>query len=200
MTWSVVWRFIYKYKITLALLLCGLLAYVYTKKPVKTSLTVDDLSSKLVESTTIMVDISGAVELPGIYELPGNARVSDLLRASKGLSKNVDMPWFSKNVNLARPLSDADKVYIPFVWDSVSDDVYVLSVDAKVISDSENSSSSLLNVNTASQKLLEELPGIGSTYAVRIIQNRSYSSIDELADNAELPSHVIDKIKDLITF
>jgi competence protein ComEA len=57
-----------------------------------------------------------------------------------------------------------------------------------------------VNVNTASASEIEELPGIGPTYANRIIQNRPYKSIEELENKAKIPNSTITKIKDVINF
>ncbi len=52
-----------------------------------------------------------------------------------------------------------------------------------------------VDINTASADQLKALPGIGDTYAKRIIQNRPYSSKDQLTTKGVLPRSVYDKVK-----
>lgn len=56
-----------------------------------------------------------------------------------------------------------------------------------------------ININTASASELDTLWGIGEVRAKDIIDNRSYSSIDELLTKKVIPSNVFEKIKDEIT-
>ncbi len=60
--------------------------------------------------------------------------------------------------------------------------------------------STKINVNSATASALEELEGIGAVYAARIIQNRPYTSVEELKGKAKLSDSVISKIKDAIIF
>lgn len=52
-----------------------------------------------------------------------------------------------------------------------------------------------VDINTASESQLREVPGIGSAYAKRIVQNRPYSSKDQLVTKGVLPKGVYDKVK-----
>ena len=58
--------------------------------------------------------------------------------------------------------------------------------------------SKLLDINSATQMQLEELPGIGPTYAGRIIKGRPYRSKNELLNKKVIPESTYNKIKDLI--
>jgi len=65
------------------------------------------------EDRTIFVDLEGAVEKPGLYELPAGARINDLLIRAGGLSARADRDWVERNLNLAQKLADGVKIYIP---------------------------------------------------------------------------------------
>ena len=55
-----------------------------------------------------------------------------------------------------------------------------------------------LDINTASEKELSQLEGIGEARAKAIVKGRPYKGKDELANKKILPQAVYDKIKDAI--
>ena len=65
-------------------------------------------------------------------------------------------------------------------------------------SDSAPASAAKVDLNTASQKDLEALPGVGATTAKKIIAGRPYSSVADLK-KAGIPKGTIDKIKGQVT-
>ena len=62
----------------------------------------------------------------------------------------------------------------------------------------ETGEAELVNLNTASEKELDTLPGVGKATAEKIIKGRPYKSVDDLA-NAGVPKATIAKIADLVT-
>lgn len=56
---------------------------------------------------------------------------------------------------------------------------------------------SKVDINNATQKELEGLPGVGAATAKKIIANRPYASVDELA-KAGLPKNTLAKISPLV--
>ena len=55
-----------------------------------------------------------------------------------------------------------------------------------------------VNINNASQKELESLPGIGPVTARKIIESRPYSSAEELVEKKIVSQKMLDEIKSLI--
>lgn len=148
----------------------------------------------------IITEIAGEVERPGVYKLSVGSRVDDLLIAGGGITADADRVWMEKSLNRAAKLSDGQKLYIPAVGEEKS----VLGVEKSggyqtISTDFSGQGSGNININTASQKELEALDGIGPVYAQNIIEHRPYSNTEELVSRGVLKKHVFEKIKDKIT-
>ncbi|MGB8480227.1 MAG: helix-hairpin-helix domain-containing protein [Acidobacteriaceae bacterium] len=55
-----------------------------------------------------------------------------------------------------------------------------------------------MDINTASVGQLRTLPGIGDTYAQRIVKGRPYTSKNQLVTKGILPRNVYDKVQNMI--
>jgi len=151
----------------------------------------------------VVVDISGAVQDPGLYKVSSNLRVGELVDIAGGFNTNASAIWISRNLNLAQEISDAQKFYIPFEWDTyVAESYNVVSLKSSNASTTSNAGTgnSAINVNNASIEDLDELPGIGPVSAQKIVDNRSYSSLEEFKTKSGLSESVVEKIEDLISF
>jgi competence protein ComEA len=155
---------------------------------------VEIISSPSLSPTTIWVDIEGAVQNPGVYELPADARINDLLVAAGGLSASADREWLAKNINLAQKLADGGKIYLPSREEVANFGGPGLSTAGSVAGVSTK-----ININTASAKQLESLKGIGEKRAADIIANRPYQTLEELVSKASLPKSVFADIQEQIT-
>lgn len=137
----------------------------------------------------IVVDIGGAVEKPGIYELHDDSRVNDALIAAGGLSSEADRVWVTRNINLAQKVSDGNKIFIPFKTAQAGQAGVVLSSQTA-------GQARTISINSATAKELEELWGVGEVRARAIIEGRPYSSIDELVVRKIVPQSVVEKNKE----
>ena len=133
----------------------------------------------------IIIHITGEVVNQGIVKVPEGSRISDAIETSGGLLETADL----SEVNLAFILSDGQKIHIPSV-DEEKTGVYITTENGSgVILDTNIESGSngvtgMVNINTATQTLLETLPGIGPSTALKIIEyrkeNGKFSSIEDL--------------------
>src|SRR3989344_4596047 len=119
----------------------------------------------------IVVDIEGAVEKPGVYEMDFGARIDEALLVAGG------------GTSVARIKKRGMKIFIP----------------DKTNATNTTYKSDKININTASQGELEGLPGIGPVTAVKIISGRLYGNTDELLSKKIVGQKVFDQIKDLIS-
>lgn len=147
----------------------------------------------------LVVEISGAVQNPGVYKLKENSRIDDLLIAASGLSVKADRDWVTKNINRAAKLIDGQKVYIKSVGENTdTEKSNINSADNAVNIAGVSDVSGLININTATLKELDSLPGIGPVYAQNIIEGRIYSTVSELLSKKVLNSYTYEKIKDKV--
>lgn len=144
------------------------------------------------EVKTILVDIEGAVQKPGVYKLPQESRIQDGLVAAGGLSAKADRAYVAKNFNQAIKLADGAKIYVPSLEEAVAD-VSVLSTSSE-----GTAVGALININTASESELDSLPGVGPVTAQKIIGARPYGAVDELLSKKIVGAKVFDQIKDKI--
>lgn len=126
------------------------------------SMTKNDQKNQIDKpKSKIFVQIAGAVDHEGLYKLEQGDRMVDLVRLA-GLREDAD----SSGLNLAEPVSDGEKVVIP------------QKTLSKPPSDSgdlpqERSPAEKININTADQKELDSLPGVGPVMAKKIVDYRA---------------------------
>ena len=159
----------------------------------------------------IFVDIAGAVNNPGMYEATLGARLKDILTLAGGLSDEADRIFFQRNFNLARIVTDQEKIYIPSSWE-INSGIFIENsrtldyISPKNITQTEvvsqnslQNTNEKISLNQASVEELDTLPGIGKITAQKIINNRPYQSIDELLTKKVVGKSTFEKIKDLIS-
>jgi competence protein ComEA len=117
----------------------------------------------------IFVDVTGAVNKPGVYTLTGKSRVIDAIKAAGDSAPGADL----STINLARVLNDGEQIYV--------DSTIVNSSGVRV---SKAVRSGPININRATARQLDALDGVGPVIAQRIVDyrkiNGSFLTIDDL--------------------
>lgn len=131
------------------------------------------------ENEDIYIHISGRVKSPGLLVLEKGSRLIDAVKAAGGLDEDADLD----KINLAKKLTDEEKIYIPFIGEN-TENKQILGL---VSQDYNNTNSSLININTATQEELKTLPGIGEKTAEKIVKFRETQPFGMVEDLKEVP-------------
>jgi competence protein ComEA len=117
---------------------------------------------------TVVVDVVGAVRLPGLHSLAPGTRIADAVAAAGGATATADLAL----VNLAAPLADGEQIAVP------------VRGAAQASAGGGTSPTAPLDLNTATAEQLDALPGVGPATAAKIIAFRlahgSFHSVEEL--------------------
>lgn len=157
------------------------------------SLQADNRAERLaagqaVAEPTIFVHVCGAVQCPGVVEIPDGSRVRDALEAAGGLLEEAATDY----VNLAAKLEDAQQLYFP----TKEEAEHLWQEDVAA-------AKGLVNINTASMEQLCTLPGIGEARAADIIafreQNGAFQSKEAIMRVPGIKQNAYDKLAAYIT-
>jgi competence protein ComEA len=110
-----------------------------------------------VQAPQIFVDVTGAVNTPGVYTLTASSRVIDAIKAAGGSTPGADL----STINLARVLADGEQIYV---------DAAV--TNSKGVRVSTTKRSGPININRATVGDFDSLDGIGPVIANRIVSYR----------------------------
>lgn len=143
----------------------------------------------LVSTTTtvaaaevLVVHVDGAVLVPGVHEVGVDARVIDAVDAAGGLRADADRT----RVNLAQPLADGQRVWVPAVGEDEPAVVAPIGGEVDGGDASPTDSGAPIDLNRANPSELEELPGVGPTIAAAIVGHReregAFRTVDDLLE------------------
>jgi competence protein ComEA len=128
---------------------------------------------------------------PDVYELPAESIVKDAIEAAGGAISEADLD----RINLALSVADGQHIYVP----RLGEESPPVSPPTEPSRASGVTTGGKININMASQSEIETLPGIGPSKAQGIIENRSYSNIEEIKKVPGIGEATFQQIKDLIT-
>lgn len=142
------------------------------------------------ETDIIYVQVSGAVNHPGVYELPLGSRVFQALELAGGMTQEAQ----EKSINQAQTLEDGQMIWVPTVEEAAAlpeqQPESLAKDDGKV------------NLNTATKEELQTLPGIGEAKAQSIVawreEHGSFTQIEDIMKIEGIKEGVFSKIKDSV--
>lgn len=199
-------------------------AYVYSVSNVDTPRSEKLSNVKEKATKTVFVDVKGAVNKPGVYELDENKRVIDAISLAGGLNDKAD----TINLNLSKKVSD-EMIIIVYTKTEIENytkkndnrKAVCASLECNCIddfndacnnsktNDSKSTSkttvktSSKVSINSADKNELMTLSGIGESKANSIIsyrqENGSFKTIDDIKNVSGIGDSVFEKIKNNIT-
>jgi competence protein ComEA len=121
-----------------------------------------------------IVYVCGCVKSPDVYELKPGARIIDAVSAAGGFADGAASDY----LNLAEPVADGMKIYVPTVQEITEGTVPYKTGDLQKTMFSADGSADpsgreKVNINTASKEELMTLSGIGEVRAQGIIDYRN---------------------------
>lgn len=147
---------------------------------------------------TYFVHVCGAVNDPGVYELPAGSRICDAVKRAGGLTGEANEDYW----NQAQKITDGMQVWIPTNEDLAAGDWPETEVTAAANS-ADHSTDGRININQATREQLCTLPGIGPAKADSIIayrtQHDGFASIEEVMQVEGIKEGLFAKIRDLIS-
>lgn len=148
---------------------------------------------------TVTVHVCGEVAKRGMYTVPAGSRVHQVIELAGGATELADLDA----INLAGEVVNGQQVYVPAVKPAAT--------SPHGAQPSPPASSELLhkiNINRADAQELERLPGIGPTYASRVVEFRErlrnetgqgFTRIEQLMEVPGIGPKRFADVKDRIT-
>lgn len=131
----------------------------------------------------ITIYISGAVQEPGLYQVPPGIRFQEALAEAGGVTEEADLT----RVNLARKCKDGSQINVPFLKKNArktgnSSGRKDTPPPPAVGKKTGPGAAGKINLNQAGIEELTELPGIGPALAQRIVEYRQAQPFQKIED------------------
>ena len=153
--------------------------------PNQSLISTNNSADSSISSTSINVEIDGAVVNPGIYTLEYDATLDDLISQAGGLLSMADDSCF----DLTLEVKDYELFYIPYQAGFQEECVPV--TEEKV------------NINQASAEELSTINGISETLASKIVEyretNGNFKYLEEIMNVSGIGTKTYEKIRDFIS-
>ncbi len=142
----------------------------------------------------VTVHVGGDVQEPGVVTLPAGSRVADAIEAAGGVADGAG----TGTLNLARPLADGEQILVGEEYEQSPPGTAPPAPKAGAEAPAE----APIDLNTATQEQLQELPGVGPVLAERIIafrtQNGGFTSVEQLQGVSGIGEKRYAELKDLV--
>ncbi|MDE7247047.1 MAG: helix-hairpin-helix domain-containing protein [Lachnospiraceae bacterium] len=180
----------------------------------------ESVSSAETGQGVIYIHVCGAVRQPGVYELKAGSRVYEAVQAAGGFAEGADQDY----VNQAQTLGDGIKLVIPTLEEAGEArereamagtmqeeaashrQIGIVGDTSAVGSEGEEQakdSAGRININTASEAQLCDIPGIGATRAAAIAAYREshggFQKPEDIMKVNGIKEGMYEKIKDSIS-
>jgi competence protein ComEA len=162
------------------------------------------LASTTTTTGSVVVDVAGAVLHPGVYALAAGSRVHQALAAAGGLDAGADIDV----LNLAAPLRDGDRLYVPHSGQPVPIVVVPTGGAQSIPAVGQTGAigpavpAAPVDLNRASVEELDALPGVGPSTATAIVSYRTqigpFASVDDLLKVRGIGPAKLDAIRELV--
>ncbi|HZO61432.1 MAG TPA: ComEA family DNA-binding protein [Gaiellaceae bacterium] len=144
-------------------------------------------------SSRLVVYVVGAVRRPGLYRLPGGARVADAVSRAGGLTRKAD----PAGVNLAAPVADGEQLVVPARLP-----VEVAAAQGAPVPGVGSAAAGPVQLSVATVEQLDALPGIGPVTAQKIVDYRTahgaFRSVDELDEVPGIGPARVEQLRGLV--
>ena len=145
---------------------------------------------------TIFVDVCGAVQQPGVYELPAGSRIFQAIALAGGLTEEAE----SRLINQAEVLTDGQQIRIYTREESEKQEIAAAAGQNAGV---QGAAGAKINLNLADKNVLMTLQGIGEAKAEAILAYRQekggFSSVEELMQVEGIKDKLYEKLKDKVT-
>lgn len=222
-------RYLKPILIILGLIVLCLIGYVLYDKEEDVILEDEPIvKEELVEEKeniqTVFVEIKGAVNNPGVYELDEGKRIIDAINMAGGLLKNA----YTKNLNLSKKLTDEMYIIVYTNYEinkykednnkkeNITEEIVCASsecicpditndacINESQKEEAKDEVTGKVSINNASKEELMTLTSIGESKANAIIkyreENNGFKNIEEIKNVSGIGDALFEKIKDNIT-
>jgi competence protein ComEA len=166
---------------------------------------------------TVTVSVVGSVEHSGVYTLPDGSRVNEILEKAGGVTQEADL----SDINLAAYLIDGTTLTVPGTSRRIARSAaerniaaYTISgqpsaapvapsgpdMAAAFVANSAAGTNGRIDLNSATQEQLEQLPGIGEKLGAAIVNYREKARFTSVEDLNNVPGIGAKKIEGLRDF
>lgn len=134
-------------------------------------------AEQAAQAKLLKVYVSGAVQRPGIYDLPAGSRATDAVAKAGGFTELANL----EKVNLAKKLKDGSQVNVPSL-SAARRKLLQKSGETTTVKTADTAVPEKVNINTADLEQLDTLPGVGRATAQKIIDYRSSHPFTKIED------------------